>query len=236
MYELINKLWKPGKTFQYPVTIESGKNRKFNLNWFNLYPWLAYSKYLDGIFCIPCVFFFGKKSGHADDNLTKLFKEPLTYWTSASSRLKDHEANSKVHKDTTLLTQLFKQRMERDIVSIEELANSVRKQRIESDRMKLKSILKTIILCGQQDFALRGHRDDSRYLDTSLNPGNFQVLLNFRIDSGDSVLKAHFETCPKKNATYRSKTVQNELIECCGDHIRDNILAEIKEAEFFFRF
>ena len=199
MYDLINKLWKPGKTFQYPVTIESGKNRKFNLNWFDLYPWLACSKYLDGIFCIPCVF-FGKKSGHADDKLTKLFKEPLTYWTSASGRLKDHEANSKVHKDTVLLMQPFKQRMERDIVSIDELANSVRKQRTENNRMKLKSILKTIILCGQQDFALRDHRDDSGYLDTSLNLGNFQVLLNFRIDSGDSVLKAHFKTCPK-NAT-----------------------------------
>ena len=91
-----------------------------------------------------CLFFFGKKSGHADDKLTKLFKEPLTYWTSASSRLKDHEANSKVHKDTALLTQLFKQRMKRDIVSVDELANSVQKQRIESNRMKLKSILKTV--------------------------------------------------------------------------------------------
>ena len=141
--------------------------------------------------------FFGKKSGHADDKLTKLFKEPLTYWTSASSSLKDYEANSKVHKDTALLMQLFKQRMERDIVSIDESANSVRKQRIESNRMKLKSILKTIILYGQQDFALRGHRYDSRYLDTSLNPGNFQVLLNFRMDSGDSVLKAHFEPVQK---------------------------------------
>ena len=168
-----------------------------------------------------------------DNILTKLFKEPLTYWTSASGRLKDHEASSKVHKDTASLMELFKQRMKRDIVPIDELDNSVRKQRIENGRMKLKSVLKTIILCWQQNFALRVHRDDSRYLDTLLNPGKFQVLLNFRIDSGDSVLKAHFETCPK-NATYRSKTVQNELIECCGDHILDNILAEIKEAEFFF--
>ena len=53
LYDFIKKLWKPGKTFQYLVTIESGKNRKFNLNWFDLYAWLAYSKYLDGIFCIP---------------------------------------------------------------------------------------------------------------------------------------------------------------------------------------
>ena len=101
--------------------------------------------------------------------------------------------------------QLFKQRMERDIVSIVELANSVQKQRTENNRMKLKSILKTIILCGQQDFALRDHRDDSGYFDTSLNPGSFQVLLNFRIDSGDSVLKAHFKTCPKIcNVTFQN--------------------------------
>ena len=84
-----------------------------------------------------------------------------------------HEANSKVHKDTALLMQLFKQRMERDIVSIDELANSVRKQRTESNRMKLKSILKTIILCGQQDFALRGQFIDVLQYQISGFSGGF---------------------------------------------------------------
>ena len=227
LYDSINKLWKPGKTFHYPITIDSGQSRKFNPNWFDLCPCLAYSKYLDGIFCISCVF-FGKKSGHVDNKLTKLFEEPLKYWTNASGRMKEHDANSKVHKNTASLMELFKQQMKRDIVPIDKLANTVWKQRIESNGMELKSILKTIILCGQQDFALRGHRDDCRNLDTSLNPGNFQVLLNFRLDSGDSLLKVHFETC-LKNAMYRSKTVQNELI----DHILDSIVAEIKDIEFF---
>ena len=32
-----------------------------------------------------------------------------------------------------------------------------------------------------------------------------------------------------KNAMYTSKTIQNDLIECIGGHIRDKILKEVKE-------
>ena len=56
-----------------------------------------------------------------------------------------------------------------------------------------------------KNIALRGHRDDSTK-DDKENPGNFQVLLDFRIDSGDRVLEEHFKTAAK-NATYTSKTV-----------------------------
>ena len=37
----------------------------------------------------------------------------------------------------------------------------------------------------------------------------------------------------KKNASYISKTVQNELIEICGGIIEEHILKEVREAEFF---
>ena len=56
--------------------------------------------------------------------------------------------------------------------------------------------------------------------------GNFQTLLNFRIESGDEILKEHFETAPK-NATYSSKTIQNEMIFCFGKYIRQAIVDEI---------
>jgi len=54
----------------------------------------------------------------------------------------------------------------------------------------LKSIAETIIFCGQQGLALRGHRDDLICQETAphANPGNFIALLNFRIKSGDEVL------------------------------------------------
>ena len=54
--------------------------------------------------------------------------------------------------------------------------------------------------------ALRGHRDDAKHIaDTSINSGNFQALLNFRVDSGDTVLREHFESAPKMPPTVQKQ-------------------------------
>ena len=90
----------------------------------------------------------------------------------------------------------------------------------------------TIILCGNQNIPLRGHRDDSNDYESSGNPGNIQVPLDFRVKCGDTVLEEHFQTYAKHSA-YRSKTIQNELIDCCGDFVKDQIIKEIKDAKFF---
>ena len=90
----------------------------------------------------------------------------------------------------------------------------------------------TVEVCARQGIALRGHRDDTKYLDTDSNPGNFQVLLQFRCSSGDTVLTDHLQKGPK-NASYRSKMVQNEVIELLGDMIKDSIVADVKKAKFF---
>jgi hypothetical protein len=38
----------------------------------------------------------------------------------------------------------------------------------------LETIVKTVLLCGQQNLVLRGHRDDSQYTnDKNINTGNF---------------------------------------------------------------
>ena len=87
------------------------------------------------------------------------------------------------------------------------------------------------MFCGRQNMPLRGHRDDNKHLGGD-SVGNFQELLDFRIDSGDEVLKEHFETA-SRNATYCSKTIQNEIIDCCGDVVTEQIVEEIKESKFF---
>ncbi len=52
------------------------------------------------------------------------------------------------------------------------------------------------------------------------------------MDSGGENLKHHLETC-KKNATYCSKTIQNQLIAIIGKAIQSTILAEVKIAKHF---
>ena len=47
------------------------------------------------------------------------------------------------------------------------------------------------------------------------------------------MLEEHFKNCPR-NATYRSKTIQNELTECIGDHILNKIIYEVKSPKSFY--
>lgn len=87
--------------------------------------------------------------------------------------------------------------------------------------------------CGRQGIALRGHRDDSKHLeDVESNHGNFQALLKFRCSAGDATLAQHFSKCAR-NATYHSKTTQNEIIEVLGGMITEKIVANVNEAKFF---
>ena len=62
--------------------------------------------------------------------------------------------------------------------------------------------------------------------------GNFQELLKFRIDSGDEILKKHFDTAGK-NRQYRSPIIQNQMIYCCKKYIQDDLADEIKDAGYF---
>ena len=95
----------------------------------------------------------------------------------------------------------------------------------EQNREVLQSVLKCLEFCGRQGIALWGHRDDET--STSFNKGNFKALLALRVDAGDKVLEHHLETCAR-NATYTSKTTQNELLLCVKDYLQSKIVQEIK--------
>ena len=99
--------------------------------------------------------------------------------------------------------------------------------KIKRNRQVLASICETVLFCGKQGIAFRGHRDDAKYLeDSETNPGNFQALLKFRMESGDDNLTHHFQTA-QKSATYRSKTIQNELIQIIGGMLQQEIVKDV---------
>ena len=62
--------------------------------------------------------------------------------------------------------------------------------------------------------------------------GIFQAPFEFRIDCDDVKLKEHLENAPR-NATYRTKTIQNEIIENVGNYISSKIIAEVKQTRKF---
>lgn len=81
----------------------------------------------------------------------------------------------------------------------------------------LKFIVRTIIFCGKQNIALRGHRNDNT--STATNQGNFRALIQLLAES-NAELHEHLES-GKRNAQMTSKTVQNEIISVIGEYIRN---------------
>ena len=165
--QILQKHWKPGKSHVFPVR----GSRKFNIKWLDRWSWLSYSKEVDGAFCVPCVL-FGHQCGHNGSKLTKLYKEPLTNWQSAVTRFEEHDKKSNFHKESMAKAIHFKSIMTRKTQGIDKQYNKIINERIQNNRKILNSIVETVVLCGRQNLALRGHRDDSKYFDNP-NCGNF---------------------------------------------------------------
>ena len=233
---LIENIWKPSSAYNFPVTLEgkegNRKEKKFLPKWLTEYTWLAYSELYDGAFCLPCIL-FGADTGHNSKRLERLYTKPLISWTNAHQRFTEHcKKECQMHTHAVPAMQSFIDVMKGHQQSVKDIVISRRKELIEKNRRKLRSIVETVILCGRQTLAFRGHRDDETCPIGESNRGNFQALLDFRVLSGDTVLKEHFETAPR-NATYRSKTIQNDLIDCCGEVLRIDIVEEVKEAGIY---
>ena len=64
-----------------------------------------------------------------------------------------------------------------------------------------------------------------------LNCRNFKELLKFRADAGDNILEQHLASCAK-NASYTSKTTQNELLLCIKEFMQEAIVHEVKDQTF----
>ena len=97
----------------------------------------------------------------------------------------------------------------------------------------MRPIVDAVILCGRQNLAFRGHRDDSKHLETNdVNPGNFLEILKCGARCANISFEDFLHSNPR-NATYRSKTTQNQLIDICGELVTREIVAEVKEAKFF---
>ena len=102
-FRFIQNIWKPDTLFEFPLTKESGgRLRRFKPDWVVRHSWLVYSKYLDGAFCLPCVC-FGMECGKNGAKLNKLFRSPLTFWTTACEKCKIHSSGkSQIHNFSAL--------------------------------------------------------------------------------------------------------------------------------------
>lgn len=232
--------------FPYNEVMKQGKlTRKYaQRSHFEQFPWLVLSDKDQGLYCKYCVLFSAGLGCGSQKSVPfgKLVKEPLERFNKllgmsgdliVHSRLQYHAGAVQAGKD-------FLKVYQNPSLEITNQMDSHRLRQIEENRQRLIPIIKTIIFCGRQGLSLRGHRDDKK-IHSLLEPdgecagenfGNFLELLRFRVDAGDVKLRNHLESAAG-NALFTSKTIQNELIDCCKEEIQSTIIKRVKEAKFF---
>ena len=181
----------------------------------------------------------------------QLVKEPFRNWKKATERFDEHSLHkrhnsgdisttrktgtgNKIHGDCVLRRDNFVKYMTGASLSVSEIHDSGLNERKERNMKTLETIVETVLLFGSQNLPMRGTDDTDRLANVTLkNTGNFRALLKYRVNGGDVTLKEHFKTAPK-NATYKSKTIYNELINIIGDKIQQHIVDQIKDGGGWF--
>ncbi|XP_043478496.1 52 kDa repressor of the inhibitor of the protein kinase-like [Leptopilina heterotoma] len=242
---LLERHWMPSSNYVFPHNIvkKLGKPcKKFaQRSHLEKFHWLVLSHKDQGLYCVYCTLFAITGKDFARSHLGRLVKEPLKVFDRLMGKkgiLIQHESKQ-YHRMSIEIGIAFLMSYKNPEFDVANKIVTSRMAQTAENRERLRPIIKTIIFCGHQNIALRGHRDNGPLLtinnDESVvaaSEGNFRALLKFRIDAGDTALQKHLETA-SSNATYISKTVQNELIDICKAEIRETIFQNIKNAKFF---
>lgn len=94
----------------------------------------------------------------------------------------------------------------------------------------IRSLFETVLLMGKQNVSLEGR--NCKVPEGIYTPDNFQALLEYRINSGDDVLRRRFELLAV-NQEYCSRLQQEQILEVCESCIREEVLREVWSSQFF---
>lgn len=198
-----------------------------------MFPWLHYSAFCDGVFCRACAIFAPETvGGHVPGQFVS---KPFKSWVNKTQKMMNH---GRLDYHLTACTKMseFLATYEHPSQAVSTRIDSQVQKQLEDNQCVLESLFKVVMLLGKQGLAFRGHRDDQiewqEQADQEIdNQGNFVEMVRFRAET-DAILSKHLENAPK-NAQYTSKTIQNQLIDVIGSHIRSEILHEIETAKFY---
>ena len=118
----------------------------------------------DGGFCKYCALF--ARCGPTVTELGVLVNKPLTNFKKATEKLDQHFFQKQFHKLAVQTAMMFCQVQQYQTLAIDQQLSTLRQERIAQNRLKLRSIVETVILCGRQGIALRGQRDDQTHVES----------------------------------------------------------------------
>ena len=169
------------------------------------YPWLSYSQVPGkvGGFCRYCVLFGRQTGDRGDQTVGVLVAKPLCKFKDSKEQLRRHHLSS-YHSSMAQGGGCWHRREALFQSRTRSTASDVWRPNVakKRSRTRLLPIAETVILCGRQELAFRGHRDEGP-LDLSeqqpagdVKESNFKALLRYRA-FGDEELRKGITNAPK---------------------------------------
>ena len=215
-------------TYNFP---KNASGRKYSLLWEKQYSWLRFSTSQCSAYCVVCKAFAHNIGFSAGDSLRGEFvTNGFVDWKNAMGDrrgiLFSHQ-HSKRHQTATVLATNFLRVTQQKGPSVKEQVDSHHADQVQRNRAILSSILDVIIHLGRRTLPLRGTYDAAAHREDS----NFQHFIEWK-SQFDPVLREHITTV-KRNASYLSPQIQNQLIECCRDEVICQIVERCSKSTFF---
>uniref|UniRef100_A0A3P8QPS5 TTF-type domain-containing protein n=1 Tax=Astatotilapia calliptera TaxID=8154 RepID=A0A3P8QPS5_ASTCA len=201
----------------FPRTVHGEKRRAFSKTWYSQHKWLEYSQSRDSVYCFACRYFSIPNA--SETPFTS--HEGYSNWKKAMYKdggFKGHE-KSEGHTNAMYAWSEHQKNILTDS-SVRDALDKAYKKKVEENRIYIKTVAEVVLLTAMQNLSQRGHLET----DTSQNKGNFLELME--------LLSKHNPQAAG-NAKYTSNTIQNEVIECLSEMVREDIIREVKESEYF---
>lgn len=208
----------------FPRTVHGEKRRAFSKTWYSQHKWLEYSQSLDSVYCFACRHF--SLPNASETPFTS--HEGYSNWKKAMYKdggFKGHE-KSEGHMNAMYAWSEHKNNILTDSSVRDALDKAYNKKKVEENRIYIKTVAEVLLLTAMQNISQRGHLET----DTSQNKGNVLEIME--------LISKHNPLIAKKmkaagNAKYTSNTIQNEVMECLSEMVREDIIREVKESEYF---
>ena len=151
---------------KFSVSLKGNKQRSFQSECYRLYCWLEYSKEKDAAYCYACRH-FTTEPGKYWETFTKCGFRDWKHAMGKDGIISCHD-RCKTHMQAMISWQEYKRNKESGTSVVNRL-DAARANLIAKNRHYLKTILEVLLVCSQQEIALRGHDESTK----SLNRGNF---------------------------------------------------------------
>jgi len=176
--------------------------------------WLVYSPVKEGLFCFCCTLFSKVRTEK------KFVSDAFQDWWKLNPKINEHE-HSAEHKKNFYSWKTLVMSLNAGKTLDDGIQNQLEQEK-KRWRDVLSRILDVILLLAKQNLAFREHREN----------GNFLEILKL-LSKYDPVLREHFLSIEKAKTSYLSPQTQNEFIDLLGNHVRQSILDDVKDAKFY---